>query len=127
MQLLVPMLRGCPCYWNDSRIGNKFLKSSVGFGGSCFQKDILNLVYIAKSLGLNEVARRIQVIKINDYQKQRFAKNNDFTFSTVSGKKITLFGWAFKKILMIQENQRLYMLQIYLLEMELKYVYMTKG
>ena len=84
----------------DSRIGNKFLKSSVGFGGSCFQKDILNLVYIAKSLGLNEVAEYwIQVIKINDYQKQRFAKKKIMTslFSTVSGKKITLFGWAFKK------------------------------
>ena len=83
----------------DSRIGNKFLKSSVGFGGSCFQKDILNLVYIAKSLGLNEVAEYwIQVIKINDYQKQRFAKKiMTSLFSTVSGKKITLFGWAFKK------------------------------
>jgi len=83
----------------DSRIGNKFLKSSVGFGGSCFQKDILNLVYIAKSLGLNEVAEYwIQVIKINDYQKQRFAKKiMTSLFTTVSGKKITLFGWAFKK------------------------------
>ena len=60
----------------DSRIGNKFLKSSVGFGGSCFQKDILNLVYIAKSLGLNEVSEYWnQVIKINEYQKERFAKN----------------------------------------------------
>jgi len=59
----------------DSRIGNKFLKSSVGFGGSCFQKDILNLVYIAKSLGLDEVSEYWnQVIKINDYQKERFAK-----------------------------------------------------
>ena len=66
----------------DSRIGNKFLKSSVGFGGSCFQKDILNLVYIAKSLGLDEVSEYWnQVIKINDYQKERFAKkNNDFAF-----------------------------------------------
>ena len=83
----------------DSRIGNKFLKSSVGFGGSCFQKDILNLVYIAKSLGLNEVAEYwIQVIKINDYQKHRFVKKiMTSLFSTVSGKKITLFGWAFKK------------------------------
>ena len=69
------------------------------FGGSCFQKDILNLVYIAKSLGLNEVAEYwIQVIKINDYQKKRFAKKiMTSLFSTVSGKKITLFGWAFKK------------------------------
>ena len=83
----------------DSRIGDKFLKSSVGFGGSCFQKDILNLVYIAKSLGLDEVSEYWnQVIKINNYQKRRFAKKIITTlFSTVSGKKITLLGWAFKK------------------------------
>ena len=83
----------------DSRIGNKFLKSSVGFGGSCFQKDILNLVYIAKSLGLNEVSDYWhQVIKINDYQKRRFAqKIIKSLFGTVSDKKITFFGWAFKK------------------------------
>ena len=83
----------------DSRIGNKFLKSSVGFGGSCFQKDILNLCYIAKSLDLHEVAEYWrQVIKINDYQKYRFAKKIiSSLFSTVSDKKITLLGWAFKK------------------------------
>ena len=83
----------------DSRIGSKFLKSSVGFGGSCFQKDILNLVYIAKSLGLDEVSEYWnQVIKINDYQKERFAKKiMTSLFDTVSGKKITLLGWAFKK------------------------------
>lgn len=83
----------------DSRIGPKFLKSSVGFGGSCFQKDILNLVYIAKSLGLDEVSEYWnQVIKINDYQKERFARNiMKSLFGTVSGKKITLLGWAFKK------------------------------
>jgi UDPglucose 6-dehydrogenase len=83
----------------DSRIGNKFLKSSVGFGGSCFQKDILNLVYISKSLGLDEVSEYWnQVIKINDYQKRRFAqKIIKSLFGTVSGKKITFFGWAFKK------------------------------
>ena len=83
----------------DSRIGSKFLKSSVGFGGSCFQKDILNLVYIAKSLGLDEVSEYWnQVIKINDYQKERFAKNiMKSLFGTVSGKKITFLGWAFKK------------------------------
>ncbi len=83
----------------DSRIGSKFLKSSVGFGGSCFQKDILNLVYIAKSLGLDEVSEYWnQVIKINDYQKERFAKNiMKSLFGTVSDKKITLLGWAFKK------------------------------
>ena len=83
----------------DSRIGSKFLQSSVGFGGSCFKKDILNLAYIAESLGLNEVAEYWnQVIKINDYQKARFAKQIiDALFKTVSGKKITLLGWAFKK------------------------------
>ncbi|HBK82490.1 MAG TPA: nucleotide sugar dehydrogenase [Flavobacterium sp.] len=83
----------------DSRIGSKFLKSSVGFGGSCFQKDILNLVYIAKSYGLNEVADYWeQVIIINDHQKKRFAKNIIKTlYNTVSGKKIAFLGWAFKK------------------------------
>ena len=83
----------------DSRIGSKFLKSSVGFGGSCFQKDILNLVYIAKSFGLNEVADYWeQVIIMNDHQKKRFAANIVRTlFNTVSGKKIAFLGWAFKK------------------------------
>ena len=83
----------------DSRIGPKFLKSSVGFGGSCFQKDILNLVYIAKSIGLNEVSEYWrQVITINDYQKTRFAKNIIRSlFNTVTDKKISLLGWAFKK------------------------------
>lgn len=83
----------------DSRIGSKFLKSSVGFGGSCFQKDILNLVYIAKSYGLNEVADYWeQVIIMNDHQKRRFAKNIIRTlYNTVSGKKIAFLGWAFKK------------------------------
>ena len=83
----------------DSRIGAKFLKSSVGFGGSCFQKDILNLVYISKSFGLNEVANYWeQVILMNDHQKRRFAaKIVQTLFNTVSGKKIALLGWAFKK------------------------------
>src|SRR5690606_11321456 len=83
----------------DSRIGPKFLKASVGFGGSCFQKDILNLVYIAKSFGLNEVADYWeQVIIMNDHQKHRFAENIVSTlYNTVSGKKITFLGWAFKK------------------------------
>ncbi|AVR46916.1 nucleotide sugar dehydrogenase [Christiangramia fulva] len=83
----------------DSRIGSKFLKASVGFGGSCFQKDILNLVYIAKSFGLNEVANYWeQVILMNDHQKRRFAANMVRTlFNTVSGKKIGFLGWAFKK------------------------------
>lgn len=83
----------------DSRIGPKFLKASVGFGGSCFQKDILNLVYIAKSYGLNEVADYWeQVIIMNDHQKNRFAENIVSTlYNTVSGKKIAFLGWAFKK------------------------------
>jgi len=83
----------------DSRIGSKFLQSSVGFGGSCFQKDILNLVYIAKSFGLNEVADYWeQVIILNDHQKRRFAANIvKSLFNTVSGKKIAILGWAFKK------------------------------
>lgn len=83
----------------DSRIGAKFLNSSVGFGGSCFQKDILNLVYIAQSYGLQEVADYWeQVIIMNDYQKRRFAENIITTlYNTVSGKKIAFYGWAFKK------------------------------
>lgn len=83
----------------DSRIGPKFLKASVGFGGSCFQKDILNLVYIAKSYGLHEVADYWeQVVIMNDHQKRRFAKNIIKTlYNTVSGKKIAFLGWAFKK------------------------------
>lgn len=83
----------------DSRIGSKFLKASVGFGGSCFQKDILNLVYISRSFGLREVADYWeQVIIMNDHQKKRFALNmvKDL-YNTVSGKKITFLGWAFKK------------------------------
>ena len=83
----------------DSRIGSKFLSSSVGFGGSCFQKDILNLVYISRSIGLQEVADYWeQVIIMNDYQKRRFADNIVTTlYNTVSGKKILFLGWAFKK------------------------------
>ncbi len=83
----------------DSRIGPKFLKASVGFGGSCFQKDILNLVYIAKSYGLREVADYWeQVIIMNDHQKKRFSNKIVQTlYNTVAGKKITFLGWAFKK------------------------------
>ncbi len=83
---------------SDSRIGPKFLKASVGFGGSCFQKDILNLVYIARSYGLREVADYWeQVIIINNHQKNRFSKKIVQTlFNTVSEKKITFLGWAFK-------------------------------
>jgi UDPglucose 6-dehydrogenase len=83
----------------DSRIGPKFLKASVGFGGSCFQKDILNLVYISRTFGLNEVADYWeQVIVMNDHQKRRFAFNVVRNlYNTVSGKKIAFLGWAFKK------------------------------
>ncbi len=82
----------------DSRIGNKFLNPSVGFGGSCFKKDILNLVYIARSYHLNEVADYWhQVIKMNDFQKDRFVRQIvKEMFSTVANKKIVLFGFAFK-------------------------------
>jgi len=83
----------------DKRIGSKFLQSSVGFGGSCFQKDILNLVYIAKSYGLNEVADYWeQVIIMNDHQKNRFSSNIVKTlYNTIADKKIAFLGWAFKK------------------------------
>jgi len=83
----------------DSRIGPKFLKASVGFGGSCFQKDILNLVYIARTYNLTEVADYWeQVILMNDHQKSRFAKHIVNTlFNTVNGKRIAMLGWAFKK------------------------------
>ncbi|MAX71653.1 MAG: UDP-glucose 6-dehydrogenase [Flavobacteriaceae bacterium] len=83
----------------DSRIGPKFLNASIGFGGSCFQKDILNLVYIARSYGLNQVADYWeQVIILNDHQKRRFSDNLISTlYNTVSGKKIAMLGWAFKK------------------------------
>lgn len=83
----------------DRRIGPDFLKASVGFGGSCFKKDILNLVYISRSYGLNEVADYWeQVIIMNDYQKKRFSNKIISTlYNTVSGKKIAFYGWAFKK------------------------------
>ena len=83
----------------DSRIGPKFLRASVGFGGSCFQKDILNLVYLCRSFGLPEVAEYWnQVIVMNDWQKARFARNIvSSMFNTVSGKKVTILGFAFKK------------------------------
>jgi len=82
----------------DHRIGPHFLKASVGFGGSCFQKDILNLVYLCKYYGLDEVAEYWhQVIKINDYQKDRFAKKIiDHFGGDLSGKRIAVLGWAFK-------------------------------
>jgi UDPglucose 6-dehydrogenase len=83
----------------DDRIGRKFLQASVGFGGSCFQKDILNLVYICETYGLKECAEYWnQVIVMNDYQKKRFSeKMVSKMFNTVTGKKIAVLGFAFKK------------------------------
>jgi UDPglucose 6-dehydrogenase len=83
----------------DDRIGKRFLQTSIGFGGSCFQKDILNLVYLCETYGLQECADYWRhVILMNDYQKKRFANNMvSKMFNTVTGKKIAMFGYAFKK------------------------------
>ncbi len=83
----------------DSRIGPKFLKASVGFGGSCFQKDILNLVYLCEHFGLPEVAAYWEsVVKMNNWQKARFTRAIvQQLFNTVSGKRIAVLGFAFKK------------------------------
>jgi UDPglucose 6-dehydrogenase len=82
----------------DSRVGSKFLNASVGFGGSCFKKDILNLVYMCEHFNLPEVARYWeQVVLMNEYQERRFVRkvvNN--MFNTVTDKKIAIFGFAFK-------------------------------
>lgn len=82
----------------DSRIGSKFLRAGVGFGGSCFKKDILNLVYLCRVDGLHEVADYWeQVVKMNDYQERRFVRRVvKNMFDTVSGKRIAVFGFAFK-------------------------------
>jgi UDPglucose 6-dehydrogenase len=82
----------------DSRIGPRFLKASVGFGGSCFKKDILNLAYICESYGLEKVARYWEsVVEINEWQETRFVQNMlSNMFNTVAGKRIALFGFAFK-------------------------------
>jgi UDPglucose 6-dehydrogenase len=82
----------------DCRIGSKFLNASVGFGGSCFKKDILNLVYICESYGLNEVAAYWEsVVKINEYQEKRFVLSmTKALFNTAANKRIALFGFAFK-------------------------------
>ena len=83
----------------DDRIGKRFLQSSVGFGGSCFQKDILNLVYLCETYGLHECAAYWnQVVQMNDFQKKRFSeKIVSSMFNTVTGKKIAILGYAFKK------------------------------
>ncbi|MED5354440.1 MAG: nucleotide sugar dehydrogenase [Bacteroidota bacterium] len=83
----------------DTRIGTDFLKSSIGFGGSCFKKDILNLVYIAKHYGLDPVAEYWEnVVRINNYQTERFGKKIIEVFnSNLDDKVITILGWAFKK------------------------------
>ncbi|MBC2602332.1 nucleotide sugar dehydrogenase [Puniceicoccus vermicola] len=83
----------------DSRIGSKFLRSSVGFGGSCFQKDILNLVYLCDFFGLPEVADYWRkVVEMNNYQKRRFVRRiMSAMFNTVSGRNLAIFGFAFKK------------------------------
>jgi UDPglucose 6-dehydrogenase len=82
----------------DSRIGSRFLEASVGFGGSCFKKDILNLVYLCRHYGLGEVADYWEsVVTINAYQQERFIlKMLQAMFNTLSGKKICLLGFAFK-------------------------------
>ncbi|OPY86367.1 MAG: UDP-glucose 6-dehydrogenase TuaD [Syntrophus sp. PtaU1.Bin208] len=82
----------------DSRIGSRFLNASIGFGGSCFKKDILNLVYLCRHYGLDDVADYWEgVIKINFYQQERFVRNMlTAMFNTLAGKRICLFGFAFK-------------------------------
>lgn len=82
----------------DDRIGDKFLRAGIGFGGSCFKKDILNLVYICRHYGLNEVASYWEsVVKINEYQQERFVtKIINSMFGTLAGKKICILGFAFK-------------------------------
>ena len=83
----------------DARIGSKMLKTSVGFGGSCFKKDVLSLVYIAESLHLEEVARYWKaVVDLNEYQKERFAKRITHALNnTLTRKRIAVLGWAYKK------------------------------
>ncbi|KAK5046160.1 hypothetical protein LTR84_008617 [Exophiala bonariae] len=83
----------------DSRIGPKMLQASVGFGGSCFKKDVLNLVYIAESLNLPEVAAYWEsVVQVNEYQRSRFTKRIvTCLHNTLNGKKIAVLGFAYKK------------------------------
>ena len=83
----------------DKRIGSHFLNVSPGFGGSCFQKDILNLVYLCRNYGLHEVANYWEwVVRINDYQKSRFSnKVMEYFGNKIINKRITILGWSFKK------------------------------
>ncbi len=83
----------------DSRIGSRFLKSSVGYGGSCFQKDLLNLIYICEHFNLREVANYWRgVVEMNNYQKRRFSDNVVASlFRNINGKRIAVFGFAFKE------------------------------
>lgn len=82
----------------DQRIGPNFLKASIGFGGSCFKKDILNLVYICETYGLTECAEYWkQVVIMNEYQESRFvARMLKAMFNTIANKKIAVLGFAFK-------------------------------
>jgi UDPglucose 6-dehydrogenase len=110
----------------DERIGKRFLQSSVGFGGSCFQKDILNLVYLCETYGLNECAAYWnQVVVMNDYQKKRFSeKMVSKMFNTVTGKKIAMLGYAFKKDTGdVRETPAMFVLRDLLQEQAKIYVY----
>ena len=99
----------------DSKIGDKFLNHQLALEEVAFQKDILNLVYISKSLGLDEVSDYWnQVIKINDYQKTRFAKQiMKSLFGTVSEKRLLCLAGLLRKTLMIPENLLLFILLIF--------------
>lgn len=110
----------------DDRIGKRFLSASVGFGGSCFQKDILNLVYLCETYGLNECAAYWnQVVIMNDYQKKRFTeKMVAKMFNTVTGKKIAMLGYAFKKDTGdVRETPAMFVLRDLLQEQAKIYVY----
>jgi UDPglucose 6-dehydrogenase len=110
----------------DDRIGKRFLNASVGFGGSCFQKDILNLVYLCETYGLNECAAYWnQVVLMNDYQKKRFTeKMVSKMFNTVTGKKIAMLGYAFKKDTGdVRETPAMFVLRDLLQEQAKIYVY----
>ena len=82
----------------DSRLGPSFLQASLGFGGSCFQKDLLSLVYLAESIGLQQVATYFSAVhKMNEYTKSRFSQSIIASlFNTVRGKRIAILGFAFK-------------------------------